>query len=368
MTATLRVVLDQLGAGAPDPNLAIAERELARALVRSAPTDCVVAALVPAGDEVATEEAVPGLASVSRTMLARRELAAAWQRGLATGSAHGMVHAPSLFAPVGRHDRVHDGNQTVVTLWDLRAWERPDSLPRGTVSWQRAMLRRAEKHADAVVVPTHAMAAAVGAHSRLERRVRVIPGAAPAGFAPPVDAAERRRTFQVAEGALVLDGSGSQLELTSVLRALVDADLALPLVVFDADPLRESWLVDAAREAGYPVGSLHVRGALPDQDRAAILSGAAAYLAPATDSGFPWRMLEALALGVPVVAVESPVHEELLLDGGVLVTPEDFGAAVSSVLESDAARRRWSVLAADRGRAFSWDDAAARVWALHAEL
>lgn len=367
MTATLRVVLDQLGTPT-DPDLQIAERELARALVRTAPEGCVVAAVVPAGDEVAAEDAVDDLASVTRAALPRRELATAWQLGVATGVAGGMLHAPSLFAPLVRHDRVHDGSQTIVTLWDLRAWERPDTLPRTTILWQKAMLRRAEKHADAVVVPTHAMAEALGALSRLGRRIRVIPGAAPAGFAPPVDAAERRSTLQVPTGAVVLDGGASPDELAAAFRALAAAELEVPLVVFDADAAREAWVVEAAATAGYPVADLHVRPRMPDADRAAILAGAAAYLTPAADSAFPWRVLDALALGVPVVAADSPVHREVLLEGGMLVAPDELGAALGSMLESDAARRRWSVLAADRGRAFSWDDAATRVWALHADL
>ena len=64
-----------------------------------------------------------------------------------------MIHSPSLFAPLVRHDRVHDNDQTVVTVWDLRPWEAADELPRATVAWHRAMLKRAVKFADAVVVP-----------------------------------------------------------------------------------------------------------------------------------------------------------------------------------------------------------------------
>jgi glycosyltransferase involved in cell wall biosynthesis len=368
MTATLRVVLDQFGT-TTDPDLLIAERELTRALIRTAPAGCDVAGIVPAGDEQAAGDAVPGLVAVARAGLPRRELAAAWQVGLATGAGGGMVHAPSLFAPIVRHDRVHDGDQTIVTLWDLRAWERPESMSRSAVMWQKAMLRRAEKHADAVVVPTHAMAEALGSLSKLGQRIRVIPGAAPEGFAAPADAEARRGTFQIPDAAVVLDGSASPAELTALFAALSDAGLDVPLVVLDVPREREEWLVDAATSAGYPLGSLHVRGALPDEDRAAVLSGATAYLSPAADTAFPWRLIEALALGVPVVAAESASHRELLLDDGI-IAPDAAATAASlaSLRESDAERRRQGVRAADRGRAFSWSDAAARVWALHAEL
>src|SRR5690554_857685 len=143
MTVTLRVVLDQVVAQA-DADLAVASCELARALVATAPSGCAVEAIVPAaGPDVAgvLEAAVPGLVDFTRLRLPRRELAAAWQFGAPSGGAGGLIHAPTLMAPLVRHDRVHDHDQTVVTVWDLDPWEHPDELPRTTVAWHRAMLK-----------------------------------------------------------------------------------------------------------------------------------------------------------------------------------------------------------------------------------
>jgi hypothetical protein len=39
-----------------------------------------------------------------------------------------MIHSPTLLGPLVKHDRVHESDQTVVTLWDLDAWERPAEL------------------------------------------------------------------------------------------------------------------------------------------------------------------------------------------------------------------------------------------------
>ncbi|RZI94323.1 MAG: glycosyl transferase, partial [Microbacterium sp.] len=102
MTATLRIVLDH-GTSAADSDLATAALELARGLVATAPTDCVVEAIVPSGDDDPVQ-AVPGLASVERLALPRRELLAAWQLGVPTGVGGGLIHAPSLAAPLTRHD------------------------------------------------------------------------------------------------------------------------------------------------------------------------------------------------------------------------------------------------------------------------
>jgi hypothetical protein len=48
--------------------------------------------------------------------------------------------------------------------------------------------------------------------------------------------------------------------------------------------------------------------------------------------------------------------------------PEALGAALAEALGSTAAADRLGVLAADRGRVFSWRGTADRVWQLHADL
>lgn len=355
MTTTLRVVLDTDA----EPDVARAAIELARALVRTAPSGCEVAAIVPGGSEVS----VPGLAEVRRLTFGRRELLTAWQLGVTAGVGGGLIHAPSLLAPLTRHDRVHDLDQTVVTLWDLDVFERPAALSRTAAGWQKAMLKRAQKHADAVVVPTHTMAAALESRSKLSGRIRVISGAAPAGFAVPTDAVGRRRTLGVPEGTVVVAGVDGVDAAFAALRGI-----DLPVVVLDAGEGDEPAIADHAAASGIPESHLHVRGGLGGADRAAVLDGALALVAPSERSAFPWRVVDALALGVPVIGVDSSVHRDVLADGGTLVAPDGLGAAVLSVLGSGDALDRMSVRAADRGRAFSWRDAAERVWQLHADL
>ena len=366
MTATLRVVLDQLVAPT-DPELATVSRELTRALLLTAPAGCEVDAIVPAGTDLeAVAARVPGLTDVRRAPLARRELAASWQLGVVPGIGGGMIHAPSLMAPLVRHDRVHDHDQTVVTLWDLRAWERPETLPRSAVMWQKAMLKRAEKHADAVVVPTHALASRLGDLGRLAGRVRVIAGAPPAALAVPNDAVGRRRTLAVPEGTVVIAGP---TDAAAGFAAVASARLDLPVVVLDVSDEQQVRLADEAAAAGVPETHVHLRGVLDDADRAAVLDGALVMVAPSRSAGFPWRSVEALWLGVPVVAAASADHDEVLADGAVMgADAAAMGESLNAALGSSAALERLAVLASDRGRAFSWAEHADRVWALHADL
>ena len=357
MGARLRVVLDQL-THVVDADQASASSDLAAALVATAPSGCAVDAIVPSGADVT----IPGISDVRRLSLARRELAASWQMGIVPGVGGGLIHAATLMAPLVRHDRVHDHDQTTVTLWGLQAWEAPESLSKTSVAWQRGMLKRAVKHADAVVVPSHAIAERLAEIAKLRNRIRVIPGAVPSGYVVPLDAAARRTALSLPAGYVVLTGSAATLELgfRAALAAGKDA------VVLDAPDRSEPKLAEIAAAAGLPEARAHIRGVLSADDRAAVFAAASAFIATSTCAAWPWRVVEAMTLGVPVIAVESGVHHDVIAEGGIVVDSADVTDAVVDAVGEGA--RRLSVLGADRSRSFSWLGAAERVWGLHADL
>lgn len=367
MTVTLRVVLDQV-TDVADPDAAEAAEQITRALVQTAPTGCAVGAVVPAGGEDAARAL--GVSDVTVLPLTRPRLAASWRLGIAPGVGGGLIHAPTPAAPLVRHDRVNENDQTVVTMWDLCAWESPDGMPRSQVRWHHAMLRRAERHADAVVVPTHAMAARLDDTTSLGGRIRVIAGAAPEGFATAAtESGTAAHELPFADGYVVVaaarcdDGA-----LATALSAVASLPEPASVLALDLDPARADRVAELARDAGLDPDRVRGAGWLAPAERAAVMAGASALLAPSALSAFPWRVVDALTLGLPVVALDSEVHREVVVDGGLLAPAPMLGESLAQVLASDQSRRRYRVRAADRGHAFSWRDHAERVWALHAEL
>ncbi|GAA4786215.1 glycosyltransferase [Microbacterium gilvum] len=337
MTVALRVVLDQLAAP-DDDDLAEASRGLARMLVDAAPSGCVVEAIAPAGAPLGVE----GLRAEHRVARGRRELQIAWRMGRPRGAEAGLVHSPTLLAPLAKHARPA---QTAVTLWGGEAG-----------GLHEALRARAERFADAVIVPSHALAALLSA--RFGDRVRVIAGAPPEGFGVPSDAHARRRDLGLPGEYLAAawdDGVDDTLRAAAALRRDV--------VLLGAPDAAHAHA--RAADAGLDATRLHVHGALDRGDRAAVLDHAAAFIAGADTAAWPWRVLEALAVGTPVVARDSAVHREVVADGGHVVAVDDLADAVRAV---DGERERMGVRAHDRGRAFSWRGAAQQVWQLHAEL
>lgn len=361
MATVLRVVLDQL-TDVVDADSAEASLEVARALIETAPARCEVAAVVPS-DAVDAASALSGVAQTIRAPFPRTGLLASWPMGISGGVAGGLLHAPTLLAPLVKHDRAHDNEQTVVTLWDLAVWDTPALFPRATVLAHRALLKRAEKHTDAVVVPAHATAHRLAEIApKLSGRIRVIPGAAPADFRVPTDAVGRRRELGVPDRVAVVAG-GTEEQLRAVLSSIAGEQTS-SVVVFD-EPAE---VATAIADAGIDRDRVIVPGRLDPADRAAVLDAAVLLIALSDGSGFPWRAVEAMVLGVPVVACDSPVHHEVLLDGARIAPFDELRDAAGEVLSSPEELHRWAVRAGDRGRAFSWRDHAERVWALHAEL
>ncbi|CDJ98897.1 Glycosyl transferase group 1 [Microbacterium sp. C448] len=364
-------MLDQL-VSPTDPDLAAASSSLCSALIAAAPSGCDVGGMLPAArpSDDSASAPVDGLAEVWRAPVAGRELAHAWRWGVPLGSAQGMIHSPTLLAPLVRHDRVHDHDQTVVTLWSLEAWAAPARLARGAAAWQKAMLGRAVRHADAVVVPTHAMAAQLAEIAPLGARIRVIAGAPEAGFAVPVDAPNRVLRAGVGSPYIIALGSAADSDELAAVFARA-ALLGVEVVVLGAGADDSALIVDRAQASGLTERRVHTIARPDASDRAALFAGALAVVALSTAPAYPWRLLEALAAGAPIIAAATAQHEELLADAAHFADPGDSdaaGALLSAVVEDEDVARRLRVLSQDRSRAFAWTDSAQRVWQLHAEL
>lgn len=363
--STLRVIVDDILLPAGSPRARYAE-DLTRALVQTTPRGSAVAGVVaasPEDDYARLRDVLPGLRQLHKSALARRELTAAWQHGFTVLPGTGMVHAPSLFAPLRRHDRdASPGDQTVVTIHDAIAWTHPELLPSRTVSWTKAMAKRAQRYADAVVVSSHAVAADLDEHLQLGDRMRVI-GAAPATtLVAPDDAAERRAARGLPERYVVAVVEADPLNGFADLAATTigGATVVLLAAPGDAAAIDDSDLVTVIDDS-------------TSVERAAILAGASAFVHPGITAGPPGALLDALALGLPIIASDVPAIAELTAGSAVLVERTtsyvtDLTDAIRGVLDDPATAECLSIAAHDRAKAFTWHDAAEKIWQLHADL
>ena len=380
MTTTLRVIVDQIVAPVPGA-LGRYTLDLARAIVAAAPPNCDVEAIVSSSlpddyDRVMRE--VPGLSGLYKTSLARRELAAAWQLGITTSPGGGIIHGTSLFAPLRKHDRAQGGNQVVVTVHDVLAWTHPEALSAASVAWQKGMLKRARKHADAVVVPTHALAERLAQVADFGDRIRVIGTAPRSGLVIGPDADERAARLGIPREYIVVPGT------LEPRKGLVDVFAALgrrgvpevPVVILGPDTWGDQHVATVADENGVDASRISHLEDLDAADLAVVIGRALAFVAPAHDEGSGTALIEAFSLGAPVIHSDVPAHLEVSAGSGLAVPvgmadhgyADRLAAAITSVVSDRSLADRLSLVGSDRGRAFSWRDAGERVWQLHADL
>jgi len=374
---TLRVVLDQVG---KEPPIGIGRYalELTRALIETAPRGCDVAGIVassPAEEYARIERQLPGLSNLFKSALDRRQLAAAWQHGFTRLPGTGMVHAPSLFAPLYRHDRLHNpGEQVVVTIHNTAAWTHPETLPARTVARIKAMSQRAQRYADAVVVPTHAVADELSEILTLGDRVRIIGNAVSPSLKPGHDSAARAAALELPERfVLALGELEKHNGMHDLLWAWADTHAPdVPLVIVGMGTDR---LADLEHLAHLDSGRIIPLGVLSETDLAVAYSRAAVVVVPSLAGAADLVALEAMSLGAPVVHSDAPALLELCSDAGVVVARDDAAGyprrladAVRSVLNDATLAAELRVRGRDQSRAYSWRDSAEKTWQLHADL
>jgi glycosyltransferase involved in cell wall biosynthesis len=110
----------------------------------------------------------------------------------------------------------------------------------------------------------------------------------------------------------------------------------------------------------------HVRhiGYVDAGDRRALYEGARLLVQPSFDEGFGLPVLEAMTLGVPVVATNRGSLPEVLGGAGVLADPDrpaDIARAIAQVLNDDGVAAACIDAGIARARTFRWDQTAHRV-------
>lgn len=112
-------------------------------------------------------------------------------------------------------------------------------------------------------------------------------------------------------------------------------------------------------------------GFVSESDKRAIIAGAAGFLYPSQAEGFGIPILEALALGTPVLASDIPVNRELFESATRLVDTKDtadFAASLQELVTDKASASRSQAAGLKLARQFSWQAAAQKTRAAFLRL
>jgi glycosyltransferase involved in cell wall biosynthesis len=233
------------------------------------------------------------------------------------------------------------------------------------------MGKKAARHAGAIVVPTHAVAAELSERLKLGDRVRVI-GNGPSGAVRDA-AADPDRVIPGADGPLVASGStASDAEIIELLTAVARLD-GVRLIVIDVSGARAERLAAAVTQASLDAVDITYEQTATPVERAHALSSARAFAHVGRHDGTGQDLIDALVLGLPIVHVAAPALVEIVAGAGIAVAEgddftENLAEAIEHALSDTTLRQRLIVTAQDRSQAFSWSDSADKIWQLHADL
>ncbi len=130
---------------------------------------------------------------------------------------------------------------------------------------------------------------------------------------------------------------------------------------------------DRARALGIK-DHIHVMGWVSDEAKERLLREAAVYVLPSYNEGLPMSVLEAMAVGLPVVSTAIAGIPDAVTDGveGRLVTPGDVDALAGALFEllgCAETRRRMGLAAREKvRRTFSAEVVLPQLEALYGEL
>lgn len=330
-----------------------------------------------------------GALTIDPFLLRGASLGAAW-RAVDGGAAGAVYHTAGGGLPIASR------LPTVATLLDLAPWQLPDAFQRSAASRFGQRLRgRLLRDAAAVLVGTDGVADSARRLLHLRRdRVRVVPlAASPAYAVGPRVLAGRRNEARLLTDRLGLserylvypgrydvrhDAPTLMAALTRLARSDRPQDLAVDapwpprVLVLDATPDDRAALarVAARHEAG---PHLVFAPALPPDESAAVVAASRAVVLPMIAESTGLAALDAVAVGVPVVASAVGALPDIIGTAGILVEPRDpdrLAAALSVAWGDDAVRTAIADAAMERatrgGR--TWADVAADVRRIYAEV
>lgn len=269
-----------------------------------------------------------------------------------------VVHGTNFVVPPTRHAGA------VVSVHDLTPLHHPELCNQATLAYpgliRKALRRGAWVHTDSAFVA----AEVIEAFGADPARVRVV---AP-GVAPPTET-DRATSGALAAAflpagvrryILAVGTAEPRKDLPGLVRAFDDVagrhpDLALVL----AGP--QGWgeqALQAATVRARAASRVVRTGWLEPAALDALLREAAVLAFPSLYEGFGFPPLEAMAVGVPVVATRAGSLPEVLGDGASMIDVGDHDGlveALDDVLTDTELRGRLIKAGADRAALFSWD-------------
>jgi glycosyltransferase involved in cell wall biosynthesis len=272
-----------------------------------------------------------------------------------------VVHATNYLAPPSRLP-------TLVSVYDCSFVRYPELCTPEVRAFEpivrRAIARGATVHTGSEFVANE-IEDVFGSGLRAAGRIVVIPLGIPSlsassALPPALDGILDHQPFLLAIGTL--EPRKNLPHLVGAFGVLADSHPDLHLVLAGHDGPARPAVDDAiARLSGAARARVIVTGGVDDAGKRALLERASVLAYPSIYEGFGFPLLEAMTVGVPVVAARAGSIPEVAGDAALLIEPTDehaLAAALEQALSDETTRAQLIARGHDQVRAFSWEDTA----------
>ena len=277
---------------------------------------------------------------------------------------------PPVEALAGQFDVVQSTNPLMIparnaarliTIYDLYFLDRPEHTAAEIRRDYAALVSDHARRADGIIV--------ISDYTRHQAIVRLGVDGDRITVCRPGNPGWPRRAEPDTLGPILFVGT---IEPRKNLRRLMEAYAMLrgrrvqtpDLVIAGALPASKNALFAGAASLAQALDHTRLTGYVSDEERQRLYREASMLVLPSLDEGFGIPALEAMTMGVPVVASNRGAIPEVVGDAGILVDPEDvaaLAAAIERVLDDASLRRRMGDSGAARAAQFTWASSAAKL-------
>jgi glycosyltransferase involved in cell wall biosynthesis len=245
----------------------------------------------------------------------------------------------------------------IVAVMDLVAWKFPEGHNKRALFFERMLGSLALKKATRIVAISESTKRDVAEVFNIPaQRITVTPlAAALIAESPYLRPASLAFPFFLFIGTLE-----PRKNLVRLIEAYneISSDPAIPHLVLAG---KAGWQSDQILQAAASNEKVHILGAVSEADKSTLLKFATCLVFPSLYEGFGLPPLEAMAVGLPVIASNTSSLPEVVGDAGLLVDPLDtkgLAAALAKVAGSKELRDQLSARGQERAAQFNWHNTA----------
>ncbi len=275
-----------------------------------------------------------------------------------------VVHGTNFVVPPS------PGSAELVTIHDLTAWKFPQLLSERNQGFPRLIERCLARGAHVHAVSKYVAAEIEEYLGVAEDRISVIHN----GSSPPRPG-NAAKASEIVEGEFILavgtiEPRKDYPTLVRSMEHVWNVYPELKLVIAGSKGWGVQQLDDAVKRCSRP-SQVILPGFVTDLQRANLLAAAKLLAYPSIYEGFGLPLLEAMSVGLPVVASQIGAISEVAGSAALLVPAKSdtaLAGAMMEILESESVANHLKKAGYRQAEAFSWDSAIEKLVALYKQL